>query len=284
MRREWSEYECNSRDWATISFLGRSPVKTIKRLVDAWSAAERVLIDTGYGKASLVGSYACRNIAGSASRSLHAFRLALDIDPSLNSRQGRGATMDWERCRITRHQVVAVEAIRTNSGAQVFRNGYVFGNPDPMHFQIACRKADLDTGIDWSTVLESESVASFREAAGTTPNSFTPTTAPSVEPKEDILFCQHGDGMNDTTKSETVKYWQTKLVALGQDTGGVDGRYGDRTKTAVQAVVAGSTGMRIGGEEAAQIDVTLARLGPAGADGVSHQHDEYSPTEHSHID
>jgi hypothetical protein len=51
MRREWSEYECNSRDWATISFLDRSPVKTIRRLIDAWSAAERVLIDAGYGKA-----------------------------------------------------------------------------------------------------------------------------------------------------------------------------------------------------------------------------------------
>jgi hypothetical protein len=90
--------------------------------------------------------------------------------------------------------------------------------------------------------------------------------------------------MNDSTNSETVKYWQTKLVALGQDTGGIDGRYWERTKTAVQAIVAGSTGMRIGGEEAAQIDVTLARLGPASSGGVSHQHEEYSLAEHSHSD
>ena len=282
MRREWSEYECNSRDWATISFLGRSPVKTIRRLVDAWSAAERILIDTGYGKASIVGSYACRDIAGTDSRSLHAYRLALDIDPSLNSRQGRGATMNWKKCRITRRQVAAVEAIRTNSGAQVLRNGYVFGNPDPMHFQVACRKSDIDTGIDWTTVSGSVSVASQVGSAGVTQDPSTVTIPVSLEPKEDILFCQHGDGMDDSTKSEMVKYWQTKLAALGQDTGGVDGRYGDLTKTAVQAIVAGSTGLRIDGEEAAQIDVTLARLGPAGAKGVSHQHEEYSLNAHSH--
>jgi hypothetical protein len=164
----------------------------------------------------------------------------------------------------------------------VFRNGYVFGNPDPMHFQVACRKSDIDTGIDWTTVFGSEFVASPDEPVDATPDPSTATIAVSSQPKEDILFCQHGDGMNDATKAETVKYWQTKLAALGQDTGGVDGRYGDQTKGAVQAIVAGSTGRQIGGVEAAQIDVTLARLGPAGSDGVSHQHDEYSPTEHTH--
>ncbi len=39
MRTEWSEYERTTKDWVTIEFLGRSPVKTIKRLVDPSSAA-----------------------------------------------------------------------------------------------------------------------------------------------------------------------------------------------------------------------------------------------------
>jgi peptidoglycan hydrolase-like protein with peptidoglycan-binding domain len=79
-------------------------------------------------------------------------------------------------------------------------------------------------------------------------------------------------------KIETVKSRQTKLAALGQDTGGVDGRYHDKTKIAVQAVAAGSDGMRIGGVEAAQIDV---KLGPEARGGVSHQHDECSAAGHS---
>ena len=105
---------------------------------------------------------------------------------------------------------------------------------------------------------------------------------PLNNPRRYTLFCEHGDGINSTDKAETVKYWQTKLVALGQDTGGIDGRYGDQTKTAVQAIVAGSTGMRIGGQEAAQIDVALAKVGPHAQGGVSHQHEEYTPAEHLH--
>jgi peptidoglycan hydrolase-like protein with peptidoglycan-binding domain len=97
------------------------------------------------------------------------------------------------------------------------------------------------------------------------------------------LFCVYEDGIDNPDMADTVKYWQTKLAALGQDTGGVDGRYHDKTKLAVQAVVAGSDGMRIGGSEAAQIDVALAKLGPEARGGVSHQHDEYAPTEHSHV-
>ncbi len=66
-----------------------------------------------------------------------------------------------------------------------------------------------------------------------------------------------------------VEYWQTKSAAFGQDIGGIDGHYGDQTKTAVQAVVARSTETRIGGEEAAQIDVALTKLRPdAGGSGM----------------
>ena len=250
LRIEWAEYECTTKDWATIEFLGRSPVKTIKRLVDAWSAAERALLATGYGKASIVGSYACRDVRDGAGRSLHAFRLALDIDPSDNARQGKGARMDWSKCKITREQVRAVEAIRTRSGAQVFRSGVVFKNPDPMHFQIVCRKADIDSGINSKTV----------PGAATSPAPRRIPTGGAAEREDETVFVVYKDGIDNPDKSETVKYWQTKLSALGFDTGGVDGRYHDKTKVAVQAVVAGSDGMRIGGEEAAQIDIALAKL------------------------
>ena len=266
MRREWAEYECTTKDWATIEFLGRSPVKTIKRLVDAWSAAERVLIDSGYGAASIVGSYACRDVRDGANRSLHAYRLALDIDPAANSRQGKGAKMDWGKCRITVGQVRAVEAIRTRSGAQVFRNGHIFKNPDPMHFQIVCTKADIDTGVDWSTVAGFEGPS---ETGVTVTEEFT-------------MYCKFDDGVATTNGDETVKHWQTKLTALGFDTGGTDGRYGDMTKAAVQAIAGGSDGMAIGGVESAEIDVALAKLGPAAKGGVEHQHDEYAPAVHEH--
>jgi hypothetical protein len=240
------------KDWATIEFLGRAPVKTIKRLVDAWSAAERALLATGSGKASIVSSYNCRDIKGGAGRSLHAFRLALDIDPGPNRRQGKGARMDWGKCKITRDQVRAVEAIRKGSGAQVSRSGVVFKNPDPMRFQIVCRKADVDSGINWATV----------QGSGGTSSPLGPSTG--VKREDETVFVVYKDGIDNPDKAETVKYWRTKLAALGYDTGGVDGRYH-------------SDGMRIGGVEAAQIDVALAKLGPEARGGVSHQHEEYAP-------
>lgn len=147
MRIEWAAYECTTLDWATITLLNRAPVKVIDWCIPAWVELEAALVDGGYGAASIVGSYVCRDIAETSTRSLHSYRLAIDIDPSENSRQGQGAVMDWTRCRLTREQCDAVESIRTRSGAQVFYAGWRFKNPDPMHFQLACTQADIRSGI-----------------------------------------------------------------------------------------------------------------------------------------
>lgn len=130
-----------------MEILGRSPVKTINVLRPFWEEFDRVMKALGHGDAAIVGSYACRFIAGTDVYSLHAYRLAIDVDPALNSQQGSGAQMDWTKCKVTREQCDAVEAIRTRSGAQVFRAGWRFNNPDPMHFQIACTQADIASGL-----------------------------------------------------------------------------------------------------------------------------------------
>lgn len=259
-RAAWSEYLCNTLDWFTITVLNRAPVKTIRKLTEAWSAFERVMLARGYGNAGNVSSYSCRW------PSLHSFRLANDIDPTLNARQGNDATMDWSKCKLTRAQSDAVERIRTNSGAQVFRNGHVFRNPDPMHFQIACTQADIESGIDWSTV----------EGDGVVP-------VPPPEYEDDDMFVKYRDGFGQANGDDKVRHWQLKLMALGYDTGGDDGKYGDKTRVAVIAVATGSDGLQIGGRESAAIDVTLGKLGPAIPGGVEHQHDEYALQVHAHV-
>jgi hypothetical protein len=40
--------------------------------------------------------------------------------------------------------------------------------------------------------------------------------------------------------------------------------------------------MTIGGVESAEIDVALAKLGPATHGGIEHQHEEYAPAIHEH--
>jgi hypothetical protein len=152
MRIEWSEYLCSSKDWFTIELLSRAPVKTIMVFAEARSAFERVMYFHGYGDAMNVGSYACRDVPSSSKPSMHACRFAVDVDAPLNWLQGRGATMDWTRLKITKAQIDAGDRVRTHSGAQVFRNGWVFKNPDPMHFQLECSRTDIASGIDWRTV------------------------------------------------------------------------------------------------------------------------------------
>jgi len=147
MRDEWAEYKCNSKDWLTVTVLNRAPVKIVTKLRDAWARFDAVMYANGYGDAAIVSSYACRLIAGSTRYSLHSYRVAIDVDPTLNGRQGSGSVMDWSRCKLTRQQSDAVEAIRTVSGAQVFTAGWRFNNPDPMHFQICCTQTDIASGI-----------------------------------------------------------------------------------------------------------------------------------------
>jgi len=75
----------------------------------------------------------CRNIGTGDMPSLHAYLCAVDLPP--NSYKPTSF-------------IVAIEDIRTKSGAQVFRNL----SGDRMHDQINCSPKALATGIDWSTV------------------------------------------------------------------------------------------------------------------------------------
>jgi hypothetical protein len=121
-------------------------VKTIKRLVDAWSAAERALLATVYGKASIVGSYACRDVRDGAGRSLHAFRLAPDIDPGLNRRQGSGRGWIGEVLTHPRESAGGGDDSDPLRCPGVPQRGRVQG-PGPLQFQIACRKARIAASV-----------------------------------------------------------------------------------------------------------------------------------------
>ena len=80
------------------------------------------------------GVNACRNIGTGNMPSLHAYLCAIDLPP--NSRK-------------TSAFITSIKAIRTNSGAQVFRTL----RGDRMHDQINCSPTALRSGIDWTTVV-----------------------------------------------------------------------------------------------------------------------------------
>lgn len=108
-------------------------------------------------------AYNCRPITGGSDYSLHSYRddstftfwsgvtvtiaIAVDINSTKNPYGSRLVT------DMPRPMVEAVLAIRTNSGAQVWRwGGQYSGNKDAMHYELVCSPAELRTGIDWRTV------------------------------------------------------------------------------------------------------------------------------------
>ena len=85
LREAWTEYSCAEREMVTIPLLSnRTPVNPVA--VGAFNALAEALRRTGY-RARSVWVYNCRNIAQTASGqhprpSLHAYGLAVDIDPA----------------------------------------------------------------------------------------------------------------------------------------------------------------------------------------------------------
>lgn len=102
------------------------------------------------------GTCVCRPITGGSKTSLHAHGVALDINPSTNryrSTRLRGLIQWGKQTDMPKGMVLAAEAIRTKGGFRVFEWGGRWTTKDPMHWQPSkCTRAQLERGIDWSTV------------------------------------------------------------------------------------------------------------------------------------
>jgi hypothetical protein len=121
--------------------------------VDAFTALDLVLNALGYGPGD-AQTYNCRPVVGGSGLSLHAYGIAVDIDPPLNPHENVWGPTDWSRTKFTPAQVDAAKAIRTNNGKQVWTwGGNWFTIKDYMHWQLDVAPADLATGINWSTVI-----------------------------------------------------------------------------------------------------------------------------------
>lgn len=127
------EPECNWGIAVTLGFprvggVFNEPVHPAT--VSAWEAYIELMNVHDVKMPSAGGVNSCRNIANTNSPSLHAYLVACDMPP--NSYKPQAFIDD-------------VEALRTNSGAQVFLNGAVFN--DRMHDQINCSPEDIASGI-----------------------------------------------------------------------------------------------------------------------------------------
>lgn len=146
MRTAWAAYRCNPGDMDFWTPFG-SPwlVRIVPETREAWDALNLQLARFSYTFDEIGGgTYNCRKIAGTNLWSLHAYGIALDINPSRNPRlPNPDAPMQTD---LPGELVVAIESIYASNGRQVFYWGGHFGHPDPMHFQISATPSELAAG------------------------------------------------------------------------------------------------------------------------------------------
>jgi hypothetical protein len=183
LRQAWAEYRCAGNRMVPLQLLShRTPVNPVA--VDAFRALGTALAAAGYVARS-TWVYNCRTIATTdTSRppqaSLHAYGLAVDVDPRWNPHrrnvsgpirfspaptlEGRIADVKAGSAgtAFTPEQVAAVEALRTVDGLQVFTwGGRWAGSHDAMHFQIAVTPAELRRGLAGAPTAEQETCGAW---------------------------------------------------------------------------------------------------------------------------
>ena len=144
-RAEYASARCNTAEMVTVPFPGATRVYQFlvqRDTAPAWRAFAATMLEHGVLiRESGSGTYNCRYISGTSVWSLHAYGLALDINPKANPYR-KPLTTEFSTAFIT-----DVLGIATNSGSYCFRWGGNWTTPDAMHFQIAVSKTDLASGI-----------------------------------------------------------------------------------------------------------------------------------------
>lgn len=158
---------------------GQIGLKFHPSVADAARALAAVFAAYGYlFRESAGGSINCRNITGASAdqirlqarsgrayaTSLHAHGVAVDFNPSVNRYRRAVGPIQWGRQTDMEPAMIAdIEKIRTVGGFRVWTWGGRWTNiKDPMHFQAtACTRLQLERGIDWSTVPETEMLMDY---------------------------------------------------------------------------------------------------------------------------
>lgn len=170
----YNPLRCDYMGVSSVRFLaggtypqGYLDLKVHPAITDAARALASVMYAWDYAfQESAGGTLNCRMITGGTRTSLHAHGVALDFNPSRNGYKRVVGLLDdpdtghkegllqWGRYTdMPAGMIRAIRKIRTVSGARLLQwGGYWYNIKDPMHFQPYCSRADVESGIDWSTV------------------------------------------------------------------------------------------------------------------------------------
>jgi hypothetical protein len=144
VRAWWADYECNPNLYTKVSFPGEGRswnLSVARESAPIWSAVSQIMTSEPYlFRESAGGTYNCRP------PSLHAYALALDLNPSQNPMRNP-PTYDYPDTFIIR-----MEGIRANGHQALTWGGRwpASNPPDTMHWQVNVPPWDCDY-IEWDT-------------------------------------------------------------------------------------------------------------------------------------
>ena len=205
MRTEYSATRCDQARMTRVVFHPGASLSVDADTADAWRVFSAIMKAHDYQfRESAGGTYNCRKISGTNRYSLHAYGLAVDLNPSANP---FAVPLRTDQPRAFRRDL---EKVVTRSGRQVFQWGGRWSKPDAMHWQIGALRAELRSGIITPVLVE--------EAGG--------SGTPGVLGKGD--------------SGERVADIQQVLLRLGfaLPQCGVTGDFDDQTEAAVQSLQA----------------------------------------------
>lgn len=145
---------CNRSQLVTINWMPGIRLTVDRRCEAAFTEMARIIKAHGYQvRPGVTGSYNCRKVTGGRYLSSHAFGVAVDINADTNpylSGPNRRLVTDMPPAMVR-----DILAIRTRSGAQVFRWGGDWdgrpdtdhSNYDAMHFEVIATPEEMATGV-----------------------------------------------------------------------------------------------------------------------------------------
>jgi peptidoglycan hydrolase-like protein with peptidoglycan-binding domain len=239
LREAWKEFECNPDRMRVINF-GPDRIRVAPQAADAFQSLSLVLLAHGYQiRVDDTDSYNCRAIKGGTAKSLHSYGIAVDVNWDTNSfkvtpdgreirfsnkptqaERGADVKLGIADTDMTPEMIQDVLAIKTRNGQRVFEWG---GNwkdrKDAMHFELDVTPAELEAGIDRSSIK-------------------TPAGAPAVAVAEERPVsapAEVAQALTTGARGERVRQLQIDLQGRGFPPGDIDGIYGPLTRAAVAA-------------------------------------------------
>jgi len=148
IRQWWSPYRCDTTKYERVAIPGITSTWNLlvaEEAVPAFETLADIMDAVPYTfDSSAGGTYNCRKIGGTNAWSLHAYAVAIDINPDRN-KFGSPLRHDYPD-----EFIELVEEMETVNGKNVFDWGGRWNNPDAMHWQIDCKPSDIATGIkEW---------------------------------------------------------------------------------------------------------------------------------------